>query len=683
VFYADSTFFEIFPYQLLPGSSPTPLSQPKSLVLSEALAMRIFGNLNAIGKTVELDGTSRLRVTGIITEPDFHTHLPVEAITSWDIGERTGENDRWTGWHVYTYLKFDHPQEVAAFENTFKTMSSKYMSSSMESIGTEITPILQPIADIHLNSNLNWEAYPNNQWQNIYIFILVGSFLMVIALINYINLATARSGTRAKEIGIKKVMGSTRQDLLISIMIESILTILTAAVIGLVFIILILPAFNKFASVNFQWQDLFSMMNLSVYVGVTIAIGIVAGSYPALQLSGLSGAKILRGNFQTSSRGVVLRKALVVTQFLVSIALIASTTVVMRQMNFIESRSLGFNKDNLMVVKLPPVDNSSAKESFAKELTAYSGIAGTTLTSSVPGIELNQSFYIVPDADGDYQQQAIEFMEVDPYFLEVSSMELASGRNFLPGSIKDQTASLLINETAVKEYGWEGQAIGKKIGWGIDSLGNRNFFEVIGVVKDFHVGSFHAPIQPIAIFQNLESPTFMLVRLEGSNIRATIDYISQQWRQYDGQNPLEYTFLDQNYQRMYDAEQNIFVLLKAISLITLLLSGFGLLGLVAFSLQVRKREISIRRVLGSTPLQVNALLGKEYLILLGIAFVAGSCVSFYFLQGWLDNFHYRIDLQGWEFILALLLVLLLVVTLLFLMTRRTINQNPGTVLRSE
>ena len=682
VFYADSTFFDVFPYRLLPGSSQTPLHRPKSLVLSEALAIRIFGNSNVIGKTVDLDGTNRLTITGIIASPDFHTHLPVEAITSWDIGARPGENEQWIGWHVYTYLKFEEPQEKKAFERTFETMSSNYMSSALEIVNAEVLPILQPIASIHLNSDLNWEAYPNSHWQNVYIFILVGSFLMLIALINYVNLATARSGLRAKEIGIKKVMGSTRKELLTSIMLESVITVFVGAAAGLLLVVVILAPFNELANVSFGWQDFFLAENLVVYLGFTILVGLLAGSYPALQLSGLSGAKILRGNFQTSSRGVLLRKALVVIQFLVSIALIASTTVVMRQMNFIESQDLGFDKHNLMVVELPQQQNSAAIESFARGLSSHSGIAGATLTSSVPGVELNLSFYEVPDESGNYYQQAMEFMEIDPHFLDLVSMDLVDGRNFLPSSEKDQRA-LLLNETAAREYGWENGAVGKRISWGTDSLGNRNMYEVIGVVKDFHVGSFHTAIKPIAIFQNTGVPTHMLVRLQGSNIRASVDHIITQWRGYDSQPPLEYTFLDQNYQKMYDAEQNIFTLLKSISFATLLLSGFGLLGLVAFSLQVRKREISIRRVLGSTPLQVNTLLGKEYLVMLGIAFVVGSSVSFYFLQGWLDNFHYRITLQGWEFALSLVLVLLLVATLLFLVTRKTISQNPGNVLRSE
>ena len=684
VFYADSTFLEVFPYRLIPGSSPTPLHQPKSVILSEALATRIFGEQDAIGKTVDLDGTNRLTVTGIIAQPDFHTHLPVEAVTSWDIGARPGENDRWVGWHVYTYLKFDQPQEKATFEPTWDTMYANYMASVMTNPDAEILPILQPISSIHLNSHLSWEAYPNNQWQNIYIFILVGSFLMLIALINYVNLATARSGLRAKEIGIKKVMGSTRQELLTSIMLESMLTVFAAAITGLLLIEAILAPFNELAGVNFYWHDLFSVKNLLVYFGITLLIGLMAGSYPALHLSGLSGAKILRGSFQTSGRGVMLRKSLVVIQFLVSIALIASTTVVMRQMNFVESRDLGLQKQNMMVIELPQQQSKQAIESFARGLTSYSGIAGTALTSSVPGIELNLIFYEVPNEEGGYYQQGVDFMEVDPYFLDAVSLELAEGRNFLPASEKDQRSSLLLNETAAREYGWIGQeAVGKKISFGTDSLGNRFLYEVIGVVRDFHMGSFHAPIQPIAIFQNFATPTHMLVRLQETNVSASIDHIAAEWKEYDSQTPLEFTFLDQNYQKLYEAEQKIFTLLKSISFITLLLSGFGLLGLVAFSLQVRKREISIRRVLGSTALQVNTLLGKEYLKMLGIAFVMGSGISFYFLQGWLENFHYRIALQGWEFVLSLFVVLLLVATLLFFVTRKTINQNPGTVLRSE
>lgn len=683
VFFADSTFFDVFKRDFLPGSHPNPLAAPLSIVLTEGLAKKIFGDEDPMNKQVDLDGTTKVTVTGVIRDLDFLTHLPFEALLSWDLGARPGEENVWIGWHVYTYLKLTpdfSPEELKA---EFPTFVETYMKETTEQFGAKVSLITQPIASIHLNSDLRWEAYLNNNINNVYILSAIGIFLLLIAIINYINLTTARSAERMMEVGIRKTMGSSKGTLMRQFISESIFTTMAAAILALLLVLLLKPSFNNLTGLGLSLGELITFKSILIYLGSALLIGLIAGSYPAYFLSSANSSVVLKGRYLNTGKGVVLRKILVTAQFTTSVAIIVATTIVLRQLNFIGSSDLGFDKDNVMVVTVKNEATPEALDALLAKLKTNPGIVSGSVSTSIPGVELNQFMFEVPDETGTYNSLGGQFMEIEGGFLEMIGMEVVSGRDFIYESENDRNSSILLNEAAAESFGWADEAVGKKIGAGTDSLGNRILYEVVGVVKDFHIGSMHNQIQPIVIFVSWMEEQNLFLRLHNRNLSETISYIESEWAQFDQQFPMEYVFLDENYSEFYESDANLFSFLTYITIIILFVSSLGLLGLVAFSVNTRKREISIRRVLGSSSGSIHNLLSREYILLLGLAFLIGGGASWYFLNQWLSNFHYRIGFQGWEFVLAFGSVTLLVFLILFNITRSVIRTNPSEALRTE
>ncbi len=683
VFFADSTFFDVFQRDFLPGSHPNPLAAPLSIVLTEKLARKIFGEEDPINRQIELDGTTKVTVTGVIRELDFLTHLPYEALLSWDLGARPGEENVWIGWHVYTYLKLTPGFTAEDLKKGFPTFAEKYMKETTDQFGAEVELITQPIQSIHLNSDLTWEAYINHNINNVYILSAIGIFLLLIAVINYVNLTTARSAERVLEVGVRKTIGSSKTLLMRQFLSESIFVTLAASLLGLLIIALLLPSFNRLTGLNLSFTELVTFKGLLIYLGSSILLGLIAGLYPSYFLSTTNSSVILNGRYLTSGKGVILRKALVTIQFTTSVAIIIATTIVLRQLNFIGSSDLGFDKENVMVVKVRNEASPESLKGLLAKLKANPGVVSGSVSASIPGVELNQTVFEVPNDAGVFTALGGQFMEIDGDFLQMIGMKIHKGRDFIYESEKDRNSSVLLNQAAVESFGWSGDPVGKKIGWGTDSLENRILYEVVGIVQDFHVGSMHSQIQPIAIFLSQESEKNLFVRLRESNMEETIRFVENEWAQFDQTYPIEYVFLDENYDEFYESDSNLFSFLTYISLVILFVSSLGLLGLVSFSVNVRKREISIRRVLGSSPGSIHNLLSREYILLLVLAFLVGGGASWYFLNQWLSNFHYRIGFQGWEFVLAFGCVTMLVFLILFSITRRVIQSNPSEALRME
>lgn len=683
VFFADSTFFDVFKREFLPGSSSRPLSSPNSIVLTEKLARKIFGDENPINQQIDLDGVTKVKVTAVIKELDFLTHLPYEALLSWDLGVRPGEENVWIGWHVYTYLKFRPDFTVDDLKNEFPAFADKYMKETIERFGAKVELILQPISSIHLNSDLTWEAYLNSNIDNIYILAAIGIFLLLIAIINYVNLSTARAGDRMLEVGVRKTLGSSRGSLIQQFLFESIFVTMIASLIGLTLIVALHSSFNQLTGLGLSLRELISLEALSIYLASSLSIGILAGLYPAYFLSKMSSSVVLKGRFLTSGRGTIFRKALVTLQFSASVIIIMATIIVVRQLNFMGTSDLGFESENVMVIKVKNEATPESLNSLLAKLKTNPGVVGGSVSNSIPGVELNQTLYEVPDEAGVFNSLGGQFMQIDGDFLEMIGMVVQEGRDFIYTSEKDRNSSLLLNEAAVASFGWVGDPVGKKIGWGTDSLDNRILYEVIGIVKDFHVGSMHNQIQPIAIFLNQDDEKNLFVRLNNSSLKETVNFIEKEWSAFDQAYPMEYVFLDESYDEFYKSDENLFSFLTYISIIILLISSLGLLSLVSFSVSVRKKEISVRRVMGSNSAAIHRLLSKEYILLLAIAFAVGSGFSWYFLNQWLSNFHYRIDFQGWEFVVAFASVAVLVFIILFSITRNVIASNPSEALRTE
>lgn len=683
VFYADSTFFDVFKKSFVSGSLTNPLANPKSVVLSESMAYKIFGSETALQKQIKLDGKIPVTVTAVFKDDDSKTHLPYDAILSWDLGARDGEENVWIGWHVYTYGLFKENFDPDAFIRKFASFKDKYMAQTLERYSAKADLILQPLSSIHLESNLTWEAYENGNYNDILIFSAVAIFLVLISTINYVNLTTARAANRAKEIGIKKVMGCRVRALKGQFLSESIVMVLIAAVLGLIISLVLNPAYNSITEHDLTFGSILTLSNLSYYLLACLFIGFVSGLYPAYYMSALSISNVLGGRYATSGRGQWLRKALITFQFAVSIAVIAGTVLVLRQLDFIRSKDLGFDKKNVMVVQIKNNLTKSKLDGLLYKLESHPNILSATSTENIPGIELNQTLFDVPDSIGNYNSTGGQFIEVTIDFLDVLSMKLADGRNFHKDSPKDLKGSILLNESAVEQFGWKGKAVGKKIGNGKDSLGNRILYEVIGVVRNFHVGSLHNKVQPIVIFHQDGAGSYAMLKISEKDISETISFVTQEWQAFDPDSPIDYSFMDQNYQSFYDRENKLFSILTYISVLIIIINALGLLGLLSYSVKQKRKEIGIRRVLGSNFLQQQRLLIKEYIWTLAIGIITGSAISWYLLNQWLQNFHYRISWQGWEFVLSMIMIVLVTFVVFAVILKRTLSENPAHVLRHE
>lgn len=685
VFYADSTFFRVFQRNFIGGSSPDPLTAPRSVVLSESLAMRLFGDIDPIGQQVKLDGDTPVQVTAVFEDFPLHmkTHLPYEAVLSWDLGARPGEENVWIGWHTYTYGLFNEAFSPIDFKEKFGEFKAKYMQKTMDNYGAEIELILQPMTSIHLDSDLTWEAYQNGSRNTVYLFLILGLFLLLIAMINYVNLATARSAVRAKEVGVKKVMGCGKGALRMQFLGESMLMAMVTGCIGWIIAFFLLPSANELTGQEIPVSFLWNAFVLISYFGLVLFVGLLAGLYPAYVLSAMDTREILRSKFSNSGRGIWLRKSLVAFQFSISIALVVGTTLVIRQLTFIQNKDLGFNEQNVMVAEIGNDPSLEKVESFLAQLLTHPHIQAATHSHNVPGIELNQTLFDIPDAAGVYNSTGGQFLETDERFFQVLEMKLVVGRTFIKGSEQDRLGSIMLNEAAARQYGWDDDALGKKLGNGTDSLGNRILYEVVGVIGDFHVGSLHNAVQPIVMFYNPDPGNHLLVKMSQEDIRETMAFVREQWNQFDPSSPLNYTFLDENFQTLYRGEQKLLSLLVYISVLIMVINALGLLGLLAYAIGQKKREISIRRVLGSTLLQIQSLLMKDYVFTLGFGLAAGGLASWYFMSDWLDRFYYRVQWQGWEFVLATGVVAFLSLVVLAITSSKTLKQNPSDVLRND
>ncbi len=683
VFHADSSFFDVFNRDFLPGSSNRPLSNPRSLVLSESMAANIFGDQMAIGQKLMLEGTTPVTVTAVFKDFEGETHLPYEAILSWDLGARPGEENVWIGWHVYTYLRLHAEAAPSRIMDQFDGFKKKYMQSTLDEFGAKVDLIMQPLADIHLTSNLNWEAYQNGNSDTVFVFLTVGLFLLVMAVINYINLATARAPVRAREVGIRKVMGSSKKLIVRQFLVESALTVFIAAFLGLLFSVILLPVVNGITGASpFVPLDIFGLP-LVGYALAVVAVGLIAGLYPAFVMAQFPLTVFLRGQFSRSRGGVRLRKALVAFQFTISIGLIAATILVLRQLDFVQSRDLGFDKSNVMLITLGEQKNHERVEAFQSRILQNPNVLQAATTMNVPGIELNQTFFDIPQNGGDYNSIGGQFIEIGDDFIDLFGLEIKSGRNFIANSERDLVGSVLLNESAARAYGGPNGPLGMKIGNGTDSLGQRILYEVVGIVNDFHVGSLHSQVPPIVIFMQEGAGDYLVLKLAENAGSEEMNFVQDQWDRFMPSTPMTYAFLDQNFNVFYERDQRLFTLLMYMSVITLVINILGLLGIVAYSVVQKQKELSIRRVLGSTLKGLYRLLIKEYSWQIGLGFVMGAALSWYFLREWLANFYYHINWQGWEFLVALIAVASLSLVALVLISTRSLNRSPADVLRIE
>ncbi|MDR3716656.1 MAG: ABC transporter permease [Puia sp.] len=644
---ADSTFFQVFDFPLLRGNPNTALKEPFSVVLTEATAKKYFGDANPLGQSLALTRSNfHAVVTGVMKDIPENSQIAASMIVSMNtVTQRLnrGLDDQWGNYGANAYLLLKPGANAHALEAKFPAFLEKMDGTEMHAQQMFPTLYLERLRDVYLRSTRGNSKTGNII--NVYVFSIVGIFILLIACINFINLTTARSAERAKEVGIRKVVGAGKGQLARQFIGESVILCLIAFLFTVVFSALLLPAFNHLAGKAISPGIFTHASYLLVLLGTAIAIGIAAGFYPALVLSSFQPVAVLKGRFATGTRGLFLRKTLVVLQFTIATALIIATLVVYNQLNYMRNQDLGFNKSQKMIID---TRGDSAKLVFKQEVGNLPGVISTAMSGSVPGGGNPGAYSQIENVRGEMQIANLDLYFVDFDYIPQYQIKMVAGRAFSKNFGTDTTQAMVLNEAAVKMFGYTSpaQAVGKKF----DQWGRKGM--IVGVMKDFHFRSLQEAIKPLSMRIEPGACDLLSVNVDGHNLPATLSAVERKWKEIIPDKPFSYTFLDETFDRQYRSEDRFGRLFLNFSVLAIFISCLGLMGLASYSTLQRTKEIGVRKVIGASVGGIVFLLSKDFLRLVIWAFLIAAPISWLFMHYWLQSFAYRIDIYWWIFVMA-------------------------------
>ncbi|TAE28576.1 MAG: FtsX-like permease family protein [Candidatus Kapaibacterium sp.] len=693
VFAVDKNYPKMFATTFLAGSPATALVEPYSVVLTESLARKYFGTSTPLeqllGKTILLENTEPHRVSGIITDAPHNIHLRYDALVSfasiekWIRDQGADPNNLWGLFlDASTYVELQDGVNASVIEAQMPKFLTRYMAGFMKELKVNVHYPLQPLTDIHLNPTPS-EFQPQSSRTTVSVFAGVAVFILAIACMNFMNLATARSQRRAREVGVRKALGAQRNQLIMQFLTEAVVISCIALVLALVLVELALPSFNsivrKELSVGYA-------SNPALILGLLFAAlltGIAAGSYPAFALSGFTPVRVLAGRLTTSRSGALVRKSLVALQFTISILMMIATIVVAMQLHYTRSKDLGLRTEQVIRLALPGDSTSISRyAALQQSLRSVAGVSSVSGTSYSPGASPSQSGITLIGAAEKNTVISAE-ISTDAAFVPTMQMNMLQGRNFSQNNVNDKTASCLLNEAAVNALGLgKENPIGKQVNFGGNN--GRNL-TVIGVVKNFHYESMHRSIRPAIVMiapseANFES---FLLKVQAQNIPELLQNIEQTWRKHLPERMLDYSFLDENFAKLYQAEQAMASLISVFAGLAIFIASLGVFGLVAFAVEVRRKELGIRKVLGASAASIIALLSKDFLVLVGIAIVLATPLAYWAAGKWLQGFVYRMELTWWMFASAGVAAVVIAFITVAAQAWRAAAANPVQSLRSE
>ncbi len=658
VAFVDSNFFSFFSISLLKGNTKKVLVEPKTLVITQTTARKYFGEADPIGKTLSMGNLGLFRITGVCADVPSNTHFHYDMFGSF---RSVNQGVKWLASGAHTYVLLREGYSIQQVEAQSRGFLRKYMASEIkEFLGIELPEFLQkgnrmgfgfqPVTDIHLHSDLEDELEVNSNISYVYIFSAIALFILLLACINFMNLSTAGSAGRSKEVGIRKVLGSVHRQLVSQFLIESVLLTLLALLLAFGMAFLLLPGFNTLADKHFTLGDILNGWMLSRAVAACLIIGLLAGSYPAFVLSSFKPITVLKGRLQAGFRSGRLRNTLVTGQFVVSIGIIIATIVANRQLRFMQNKQVGFDKEQVLVLHDTQVLGAKLT-AFKSELSALAPVVRVAQAGFLPaGISRQSQDGILIKNGSRTSSHVTKSYFIDEDYLPTLGMSLAQGRNFST-SFSSESSAVLINEAAVKSYGFKnpiGQQLFMMVGNG--SEGSKRTYTVVGVVKDFHFESMRQRIAPLVMFYGGDNSQLAL-RIRTNDIPGLLRTIEQRWKAETG-NPFVYSFLNERFNTMYRSEQRIGQLFGVFAGLAVLISCLGLFGLAAFTTHQRTKEIGVRKVLGASVSGIVTLLLMNYLKLILIAMVIASPIAGYIMNLWLQDFAYTTDLSWWVFALA-------------------------------
>jgi putative ABC transport system permease protein len=678
-FRVDPSVFDVFDFNVIDGPKEGILENPGSIAITESLATKIFGDENPIGKTIKLNRTTDLNVTAVLADPPKNSHLKFDLLHSLVPGkDEDGLRqalETWQGIFTFSYLLLDRPIDADDLNAKLQAISKKNNAFEF------FTPVVQPLEDVHLRSKeILFETNTNkSDILNVYVLSTISGLILLLAVVNFMNLVTAKSAGRAKEVGMRKVIGAVRYQLIGQHLIESVIVTCIAAIIAILIVFATVPLLNntyqRFADVSLLMQP----QNVLIILALILVVGILAGLYPAFVLSSFKPILVLKGSFKNSSRGVQLRKSLVVVQFTISIALMVGTGIVFQQMNFIYSTDLGYNREQVISIQQNG-DAISRSTTLKTELLRNENIISAGTSSSRIGQQLGRT-NIFPEGSTGETNIITSIMSADENFLPTMNMKMSKGRNF--SLDYDDSLSMIINEEMVRLLKWD-EAVGKKISiqTGPNAATDRTAYTIIGVVKDFHFATIRHKLEPMFMLYSKDNGA-LSIKVKAENVDETISFVEQTWKKINPGTTFEYAFLDEQFANLYRNEQAFANMFTHFTILALTIAGLGLFALSAFTAEQRKKEIGIRKVLGATNATIFYKLSVEFIVLILVSFVLASAISYFVMEKWLQDFQYSIKIGIEVFLLAGLASLFIALLTISFQSLKAAFNNPADALRSE
>jgi putative ABC transport system permease protein len=690
--FADSTIFQVFTIPMIAGDPMTALNEPNTIVIDENVARRYYGSTDVIGKTLELENHAICKVTGVIRVMPEQSHFHFSFIRPLRDSYGRDDSNDWLSNNYMSYILVKPGVDRAFMQSRIDQMIHTYLGRQLQDMlhtsvddlqkaGNHFKYAMMPLTGIHLHSNKSYEFEPNGNINFVYIFSIVAILILVIACVNFMNLSTARSANRAKEVGIRKVAGSTRGHLIAQFLTESVLLSLFSLVLSLGIALLLLPVFNGLAGKQLHASGLFSVRLLPVLVLLVLFVGVVAGSYPAFYLSSFQPIQVLKGKIASGFKSSWLRSGLVILQFFISIGLIIATLVIYQQLQYIRSRDLGFNREQVLVIH-GAYEAGNPVLSFRQDLLKLSGVEDATLSGDLPthgGGYSQNGWFRDPSLDAK-RVTVMTTLFVDEHYAPTLGMRMVKGRNFDPKTFPTDSTGIILNEAAAQMLGFGG-AEGQKLYRPGPKMAPMAM-HVVGIVKDFNYSSMHEKVGPMVMVL-ADNRGSMAVRLKPGTAVAMERQIEEKWKVMAKGLPFNYTFMDSDFNNLYHADQQTGQVFVTFAVFAILIACLGLFGLVTYAAEQRRKEIGIRKVLGANIGGIVALLSKDFTILVLIASLVAFPVGWWAMNKWLESFAYRVGVAWWVFVVAGLAALAIALVTVSLQTIRAAVANPIRALRSE
>lgn len=685
VFYAEEAFLKVFKIGMLAGDAEDALKEPNSIVISEKLAKQLFSTSDVMGETVQLgnDPSSIRKITGIIKD-HLKTHLPVEALLSASIPTRTDEH-RWLGAHVYTYMLLDQHNDIEGLKKKIPAFCERYIDDFFERKGAKADLLFQPLEEIYLDEEHIWELYPHGNRTNLWVMVAMMFFLIVIAAINYVNLSTARATERAREVGIRKTLGSLKRVLIGQFMTESMVITMLSGVLSIFLSVALLPFFDTLSGLETTILTILTPLHLIGILLLSLIIGLIAGIYPAFYLVSFQPISMLTGRSAKGRSGDRFRTGLVLVQYSLSSLLIIGMLFVGKQTRFIMNKELGYNKSQLVSLKVPDeLAMSNSVSAFMQEVSSKSSILSATSSYNTLSEDANANDPIFETPDGQIVNTSMNRIDIDFNFLQTIQADIIKGRDFEETRGDSERRSIVLNEAAVKQYGWENIATHLKLrSKNTDEEGNPLYQSVIGVVSDFSIGPSYQKVAPLMIKLNEWGARNIYIRVQEESTLNAIAHIEESWKETFPGYAFDFAFLDQELNNIYERESMFLKLLKAMTFLIIFITSLGIIGLISFTIEMKQKEIAIRKINGASMPAIVRLLSQKFVRLLFFANLIAAPIAFYFTRKWLFNYDQHVSITAWPFLWSVVICLSFTCMALIYHSLQAAGTNPARALRNE